>query len=173
MGVYKLFLIIMVLCFFSCNGKIEKGSLEIYHLKPDDIINREENGEGGYSKEREDFFTVKNYNFENESHKIKIDSFVINYISNDNFLMNKNNTSWGLVFFKYGGGITENTKHEYNTDYTIHQLFAPNKKICSYYFNTRIGYVSAFYKTRSKNGVIDKRKRKLVENYFKKNPLVE
>ena len=75
------------------------------------------------------------------------------------------------MFFKYGDDITEQTKHEYNTDYTIHKLFAQNKKICSYSFNTRKGYNSTLYWINHKKRILDKRKRSLVEDYFKEKPL--
>lgn len=160
----------LVLCFFSsCKEKVERGPLEIYHLEPDQIIDRGDDGQGWYSKERHDFFAVKNFDFDNERHKVKIDSFIIDYMGNGNFPTGKENTLWVLSFYEYGDGITENTEHEYGTDYQIHKLFAPSKKICSYFFNTGHDHISSsyWYRPDHENGKSDRRKRKLVEDHLK------
>ncbi|PIE48513.1 MAG: hypothetical protein CSA40_00050 [Flavobacteriales bacterium] len=114
----------MTILFVSCNVQSKDQTLKIYHLKPDRIrVNTDTVGKyGWYAKTRNDFFVIKNFDATNESHKIKVDSFVVNYLKNDNFLRENDNARWSLIFFKYGDGINENTKHEFNTDYTIHKL---------------------------------------------------
>jgi len=161
-----------VFCFlFSCKAKNEDQSIKIYHLKPNLIIEKSEYkiNKKYYSLDRQDFFTIKNFDITNENHKIKIDSFVINYIKNDVFLIKNDNAIWSLRFFKYGDGITENTKHEYDTDYYIHNLFAQNKEICNLYFDTRIGYISTNYLLSYNPKKINKEKRKLILKYFENN----
>ncbi len=115
----------MAIWFVSCNVQPKNQTLEIYHLKPNDIgeLTEYKDNKKYYELVRDDFFALNNFDATNESHKIKVDSFVVNYIKNDNFLRDNANARWSLIFFKYGDGINENTKHEFNTDYTIHKLF--------------------------------------------------
>jgi len=168
MAIIKI-LFITVFCFlFSCKAKNQDQSLKIYHLEPNDIqINTDTlRSYGWYSKQREDFFAIKNFDITNEQHKIKIDSFVLTYLKKDNFLIKNKNVKWSLTFFKYGNKITENTKHEYNTDYTIHNLFAQNKEICYFTFDTRVGYRESSYWVDHKKMKTNDQKRELILNYF-------
>ncbi|MFL0143720.1 hypothetical protein, partial [Tenacibaculum maritimum] len=111
---------------------------------------------GWYSKTRSDFFAIKNFDRENEKHKTKVDSFVVNYIQKDSFLYKNKNTRWFLTFFKYGDGIDENTKHAYNTDYTIHTLFAFEKQQIAYSFNSRYekGYKKVNYYFKDGDSIV-------------------
>ncbi|WP_406755888.1 hypothetical protein, partial [Tenacibaculum maritimum] len=116
---------------FACQSKDKDKSLKIYHLKPNLVhVNKDTVGVyGWYSKTRSDFFAIKNFDKENEKHKTKVDSFVVNYIQKDSFLYKNKNAKWSLTFFKHGDGIDENTEHRVGTDYTMHTLFAPKKEI--------------------------------------------
>ena len=118
-------------------------------------------------KIRNDFFAIKNFDATNEKHKIKVDSFVVNYIKKDSFLTKNKNSKWSLTFFKYGNGINKNTEHQYNTDYTIHQLFAQKKEIGNYTFDSKNGYRESFYWINHAKFKSDDRKRKIIVDYFK------
>ncbi len=159
------------LCFIislGCTSKLEDKTFKIIHLSPDELITRDTPIiNGGYALQRQDFFAVKNFDLKNENHKIAIDSFVVNRIKKDSFLYTHKKVSWALTFFKYGDGIDENTVHEYNTDYTIHTLFAQNKEICNYYFNNKIGYSASNYWESYEPKSLNKDKRKIVVDYFK------
>jgi len=131
----------------SCNQVKQNKQMKIYHLKPNRLIVNDETNtkDNWFKQEREDFFTIENFNIEIEEHKAEIDSFVLNYIKKENFLAAKNNVNWSLVFFKYGDGITENTAHQYDTDYDMHQLFAFKKRLIYYYFTSENGYENTGY----------------------------
>jgi hypothetical protein len=153
---------------FSC--KTEKDeTFVIYHLKPNAVYKTPDSliHNGGFSLRRNDFFVVKNYDINNETHKIKIDSFVVGYIKQNDFLARNHNSNWKLTFFKYGNGINENTEHIDGTDYAIHTLFSTEKEIASFYFDTRVGYASTLYDIHTKKE--KKSSRKIVVNYFKNN----
>ena len=164
------FLIIFALIIFaSCNSK--EKALKIYHLKPNSVsINTDTlRSYGWYSKTRNDFFAIKKFDATNEKHKIKVDSFVINYIKNDNYLIKNKNARWSLIFFKYGDGITESTKHQFDTDYTIHNLFAFEKRQIYYAFSSRkedkkYKYTGYYFK---RGDSITNEKRKIIVDYFK------
>ncbi|WP_159291419.1 hypothetical protein, partial [Tenacibaculum maritimum] len=155
---------------FACQSKDKDKSLKIYHLKPNLVhVNKDTIGVyGWYSKTRSDFFAIKNFDRENEKHKTKVDSFVVNYIQKDSFLYKNKNTRWFLTFFKYGDGIDENTKHAYNTDYTIHTLFAFEKQQIAYSFNSRYkkGYKKVNYYFKDGDSIVHE-DRKIISNYFK------
>ena len=72
--------------------------MEIYHLEPNDIIDRNDDIPGWYTKERDDFFAIKNFDVNNELHRLQVDSFVLNYIRDDDFLEKNENARWSLVF---------------------------------------------------------------------------
>ncbi|WP_407268102.1 hypothetical protein [Tenacibaculum maritimum] len=166
--------LIMVLL-VACQSKEKDKSLKIYHLKPNDI------GEFPHYKEnkkyyeliRDDFFAIKNFDKENEKHKTKVDSFVVNYIQKDSFLYKNKNAKWSLTFFKYGDGIDENTEHRVDTDYTMHTLFAPKKEIAIYTFDSKIGYRGSFYWINQENFESNDEKRKIISDYFKEHPIKE
>ncbi|WP_159258121.1 hypothetical protein, partial [Tenacibaculum maritimum] len=143
---------------FACQSKDKDKSLKIYHLKPNLVhVNKDTVGVyGWYSKTRSDFFAIKNFDRENEKHKTKVDSFVVNYIQKDSFLYKNKNTRWFLTFFKYSDGIDENTKHAYNTDYTIHTLFAFEKQQIAYSFNSRYkkGYKKVNYYFKDGDSIV-------------------
>ncbi|MFL0086743.1 hypothetical protein, partial [Tenacibaculum maritimum] len=109
-----------------------------------------------------------------EKHKTKVDSFVVNYIQKDSFLYKNKNTYWSLVFFKYGDGIDKNTKHAYNTDYTIHTLFAFEKRRCYYSFSSRFqkGYIATGYYFKDGDSIVHE-DRKIISDYFKEHPIEE
>ncbi|WP_407266763.1 hypothetical protein [Tenacibaculum maritimum] len=155
---------------FACQSKEKNKSLKIYHLKPNLVhVNKDTVGVyGWYSKTRSDFFAIKNFDRENEKHKTKVDSFVVNYIQKDSFLYKNKNTRWFLTFFKYGDGIDENTKHAYNTDYTIHTLFAFEKQQIAYSFNSRYKKVNYYFKDGDS---IVHEDRKIISDYFKEHPI--
>ncbi|CAA0165257.1 hypothetical protein [Tenacibaculum maritimum] len=161
---------------FACQSKEKDKSLKIYHLKPNLVhVNKDTVGVyGWYSKTRSDFFAIKNFDKENEKHKTKVDSFVVNYIQKDSFLYKNKNTRWFLTFFKYGDGIDENTKHAYNTDYTIHTLFAFEKQQIAYSFNSRYkkGYKKVNYYFKDGDSIVHE-DRKIISNYFKEHPIKE
>ncbi|MCD9564234.1 hypothetical protein [Tenacibaculum maritimum] len=161
---------------FACQSKDKDKSLKIYHLKPNLVhVNKDTVGVyGWYSKTRSDFFAIKNFDRENEKHKTKVDSFVVNYIQKDSFLYKNKNTRWFLTFFKYGDGIDENTKHAYNTDYTIHTLFAFEKQQIAYSFNSRYkkGYKKVNYYFKDGDSIVHE-DRKIISNYFKEHPIKE
>ncbi|MFL0205101.1 hypothetical protein, partial [Tenacibaculum maritimum] len=79
--------LIMVLL-LACQSKEKDKSFKIYHLKPNLVhVNKDTVGVyGWYSKTRSDFFAIKNFDRENEKHKTKVDSFVVNYMQKDSFL---------------------------------------------------------------------------------------
>ncbi|MFL0122853.1 hypothetical protein V2611_13730 [Tenacibaculum maritimum] len=167
--------LIMVLL-LACQSKEKDKSLKIYHLKPNLVhVNKDTVGVyGWYSKTRSDFFAIKNFDKENEKHKTKVDSFVVNYIQKDSFLYKNKNARWFLTFFKYGDGIDENTKHAYNTDYTIHMLFAFEKQQIAYSFNSRYkkGYKKVNYYFKDGDSIVHE-DRKIISNYFKEHPIKE
>jgi len=131
----------------SCNQIKQNQAMKIFHLKPNRITVNEkaETKYDWYKKEREDFFALKGFNIESEEHKAAVDSFVLHYINKDNFLNTDDHVSWALVFFKYGDGITENTKHQFDTDYSIHELFAFEKRLIYYDFTSNNGYENTGY----------------------------
>ncbi|CAA0185933.1 hypothetical protein [Tenacibaculum maritimum] len=167
--------LIMVLL-LACQSKEKDKSLKIYHLKPNSLyIKKDTVGVyGWYSKTRSDFFAIKNFDKENEKHKTKVDSFVVNYIQKDSFLYKNKNTYWSLVFFKYGDGIDKNTEHRVDTDYTIHTLFAFEKRRCYYSFSSRFqkGYIATGYYFKDGDSVV-KEKRKIISDCFKEHPIKE
>ncbi|PID68473.1 MAG: hypothetical protein CR968_01505 [Flavobacteriia bacterium] len=91
----------MAIWFVSCNVQSKDQTLEIYHLKPNDIgeLTEYKDNKKYYELVREDFFALKNFDATNESHKIQVDSFVVNYLKNDNFLHDNDNARWSLIFF--------------------------------------------------------------------------
>lgn len=167
--------VFMLICFFifnSCESKPKDTRFKIYHLQPDEIIVETDTigKKGWFNKRRTDFFAVKNYNA-TEQHKLKIDSFVVAYLKQDNFLFENENVNWKLVFFHYSDGINEQTKHQNNTDYTIHDLFSYKKEICGYYFDTRGDeYKDTYFRVPENPSKTTKEKRSLVETYFKTIP---
>ncbi|MEZ5009575.1 MAG: hypothetical protein R2753_15625 [Chitinophagales bacterium] len=158
--------ILLVFILFSCKKAEKDKTFKIYHLTPNSIaVNTDTlRSNGWYSTTREDFFVVKNYDINNEQHKIKIDSFVVYQLKKDDFLATNKNASWSMKFFNYGNGIDENTKHEYGTDYTIHNLFSYKKEIANFHFNNRVGYSSCNYIIEPK--ILNTNKRKIVLDYF-------
>lgn len=165
----KAIILVMVLfvCIpFACKKEEKNTSFKIYHLEPNKIQFTSDTlrSHGWFAKARSDFFVVKNFDINNEQHKIKIDSFVLAYLKKDSFLLKNKNVKWSLTFFKYGNGIDENTAHEYNTDYTIHNLFSYKKEIGSFYFNTRRGYEGSNYRMTPEK--INSTKRKIISDYF-------
>ncbi len=131
----------------ACNLVKQNRTMKIFHLQPNRItVNTEaENNGDWFEQEREDFFALQNFEVNSEAHKAEVDSFVINYIRKDNFLNTNQQVSWSLVFFKYGDGITENTPHEFDTDYSMHELFAFKKRLVYYYFTGNNGYENTGY----------------------------
>ncbi|PIE48512.1 MAG: hypothetical protein CSA40_00045 [Flavobacteriales bacterium] len=160
----------MAIWFVSCNVQPKDQTLKIYHLKPDRIsVNTDTIGKyGWYAKTRNDFFAIKNFDATNENDKIKVDSFVVNYLKNDDFLTKNDNAVWTLIFFKYGDGINENTKHEFNTDYTIHKLFAFKKRQTAYSFDNRTNYTGTSYFFNKGDSIVNEY-RPIVLDYFKNN----
>ncbi|WP_407264976.1 hypothetical protein R5N98_14755 [Tenacibaculum maritimum] len=157
----------------ACQAKDK--SLKIYHLKPNDIgeFPHYKENKKYYELSRDDFFVIKNFDKENEKHKTKVDSFVVNYIQKDSFLYKNKNAKWSLTFFKYGDGIDENTEHRVDTDYTMHTLFAPKKEIAIYTFDSKIGYRGSFYWINQENFESNDEKRKIISDYFKEHPIKE
>jgi len=162
----KLATILFVLTLFSCAKEDQDKTFKIYHLTPNRVyVATDTIGVyGWYAKRRNDFFVVKNYDINNEQHKIKIDSFIVNYLKKDSFLTINKNVNWTLTFFKYGNGIDENTEHEYGTDYTIHDLFSYKKEIGSVYFDTRTGYSVSNYNITPEK--FNQTKREIISDYF-------
>ncbi|CAA0165103.1 protein of unknown function [Tenacibaculum maritimum NCIMB 2154] len=160
---------------FACQSKEKDKSLKIYHLKPNDIgeFPHYKENKKYYELSRDDFFAIKNFDKENEKHKTKVDSFVVNYIQKDSFLYKNKNAKWSLTFFKYGDGIDENTEHRVDTDYTMHTLFAPKKEIAIYTFDSKIGYRGSFYWIKQENFESNDEKRKIISDYFKEHPIEE
>ncbi|WP_407323906.1 hypothetical protein R5O24_14665 [Tenacibaculum maritimum] len=160
---------------FACQSKEKDKSLKIYHLKPNDIgeFPHYKENKKYYELSRDDFFVIKNFDKENEKHKTKVDSFVVNYIQKDSFLYKNKNAKWSLTFFKYGDGIDENTEHRVDTDYTMHTLFAPKKEIAIYTFDSKIGYRGSFYWINQENFESNDEKRKIISDYFKEHPIKE
>ncbi len=163
----RLITILCVFMLFSCKKEDKDKTFTIYHLKPNRVSVATDTlkSYGWFSKSRSDFFAVKNYDKNNEQHKIKIDSFIVNYIRNDSFLIANKNVNWNLTFFKYGDGIDENTKNQNDTDYTIHTLFSYKKEIASVYFDTRTGYKTSNYNITPEK--LNQTKRKIILDYFK------
>ncbi len=168
MATTRFLIISLLIIIVSCNSKEKDKTLKIYHLKPNSVsVNTDTlRSYGWYSKTRNDFFAIKNFDATNEKHKIKVDSFVVNYIKKDSFLTKNKNVEWSLFFFKYGNGITENTKHQFDTDYTIHNLFAFKKRVTAYTFDTRTSYLGTSYYFK-KGDSITNEKRKIIVDYFK------
>ncbi|WP_157926244.1 hypothetical protein R5O20_13925 [Tenacibaculum maritimum] len=156
----------------ACQPKDKDKSLKIYHLKPNLVhVNKDTVGVyGWYSKTRSDFFAIKNFDKENEKHKTKVDSFVVNYIQKDSFLYKNKNARWFLTFFKYGDGIDENTEHRVDTDYTIHTLFAFKKREVVYSFALR-DHIPTYY-FKGGDSIVHE-DRKIISNYFKEHPIKE
>ncbi|MGB0788698.1 MAG: hypothetical protein ACPGQR_04100 [Marinirhabdus sp.] len=121
---------------------------------------------GWYSKTRSDFFAVKNFDAANAQHKTEIDSFVVNHIKKDSFLVKNKNAEWSLVFFKYGDGIDKNTAHRYDTDHTIHKVFAFKKRLIAHSFSSGAGYLGTSYYFNKADSIVDE-KRKIISSYFK------
>lgn len=149
-------MLLLVVILFSCKKEEKDNTFSIYHLKPNSIYTTADSliMKGGFFKRRNDFFVIKNYDVKNEKHKIKIDSFVVNYLKNDNYLSVSKNSNWKLTFFKYGNGINENTTHIDGTDYAIHNLFSYKKEI-AYELHTSRVVVSRLLKTLEKQGKIE------------------
>jgi len=166
MGTIRLVTILCVFILFSCKKEDKDTTFRIYHLKPNRVhVATDTVGVyGWFSKRRNDFFAVKNYDINNEQHKIKIDNFIVNYIRKDSFLIANKNVNWTLTFFKYGNGIDENTKNQNDTDYTIHNLFSYKKEIVSIYFDTRTGYLTSNYNVTPEK--VNQTKRKIISDYF-------
>ncbi len=166
MATTRLTIILCVLSLFSCKKEDKDKTFRIYHLTPNRVYAATDTVGvyGWFSKRRNDFFVVKNYDINNKQHKIKIDSFIVNYLKKDSFLIKNKNGNWTLTFFKYGNGIDENTKHEYGTDYTIHNLFSYKKEIGSVYFDTRTGYSVSNYNITPEK--FNQTKRDIISNYF-------
>lgn len=163
----RLICILFLINFISCKKEVTDKTFKIFHLKPNRVYIDTTAVNGKFSKRRNDFFVVKNYDINNEHHKIKIDSFVVNHVKKDSFLIQNKNASWRLTFFKYGDGIDEHTQHEYNTDYTIHDLFSYKKEIGSVYFDTREGYRGSNYTITPDKHTSSSRK--IVTDYFNSN----
>ncbi|WP_407268099.1 hypothetical protein [Tenacibaculum maritimum] len=155
---------------FACQPKDK--SLKIYHLKPNDIgkFPHYKENKKYYELSRDDFFVIKNFDKENEKHKTKVDSFVVNYIQKDSFLYKNKNARWFLTFFKYGDGIDENTEHRVDTDYTIHTLFAFKKREVVYSFALR-DYIPTYY-FKGGDSIVNE-DRKIISDYFKEHPIKE
>ncbi len=166
MKTIKLVIILFVFILFSCKKEDKDKTFRIYHLTPNrEYVATDTVGVyGWFSKRRNDFFVVKNYDINNEQHKIKIDSFIVNYLKKDSFLIANKNVNWTLTFFKYGNGIDENTTHEYDTDYTIHNLFSYKKEIGSVYFDTRTGYSVSNYNITPEK--FNQTQRDIISDYF-------
>ena len=62
------------------------------------------------------------------------------------------------------------TKHVYNTDYTIHKLFAYHKTLIACTFSTRFTYRGTTYYLKEGDSIVVEN-RKIVEDYFKEKPL--
>lgn len=154
------------LILFSCKNSDNDKPIEIFRLEPNKIyVNADTlDSYGWFSKSRSDFFVVKNYNDNNEQHKLIIDSFVVAELKKDNFLAMNINSEWSMTFFRYGKGIYENTEHTYGTDYAIHTLFSYKKQIANYFFNNRVGYAGTSFTIEPKK--VDSNKRKIVIDYF-------
>jgi hypothetical protein len=163
--------ILFLVSFISCKKEVTDKTFKIFHLKPNRIYTDTAVVNGKFSKRRNDFFVVKNYDINDEHHKIKIDSFVVNYVKKDSFLTQNKNVSWRLTFFKYGDGIDEHTQHEYDTDYTIHDLFSYKKEISSAYFDTRNGYGGSCYTIDPEKKL--NTKRKIITDYFNTNSMLQ
>jgi len=177
MTAYTKFLIpvAVLLSLVACNSKQQThqkaGQFEIYHLQPNSIIEHPKYKATGtyYELSRDDFFALKNFDVTNEEHKVKLDKYVLNHIKNDSFLIKNHNTRWTLVFFKYGDGITESTKHQFDTDYTMHTLFAYKKRQVYYAMGTRGEYIYKSTGYYFKNGdSIASEKRKLIVDFIQK-----
>ncbi|MBG6130329.1 hypothetical protein IWQ47_001588 [Aquimarina sp. EL_43] len=167
----RLICILFLMSFISCKNEVTDKTFKIFHLKPDRIYIDTAAVNGKFSKRRNDFFVVKNYDINNEHHKIKIDSFVVNHVKKDSFLIQNKNASWRLTFFKYGDGIDEYTQHEYSTDYTIHDLFSYKKEIGSVYFDTREGYRGSNYTITPDKHTSSHRK--IIDDYFNTNSTLQ
>lgn len=166
MKAIRLVIILFVFTMFSCKKEEKDTTFKIYHLKHNKVYENTDTlrSFGRYSKKRSDFFVVKNFNKNNEQHKIKIDNFVLNRLKKDSFLIKNKNSKWSLTFFKYGNGIDENTKHQYGTDYAIHTLFSYKKELGSFHFNNRFGYSGSSFRITSEKLNTDKRK--IISDYF-------
>ncbi|EZH73449.1 hypothetical protein ATO12_16035 [Aquimarina atlantica] len=167
MKTIQLICLLFLMSFISCKKEVTDKTFKIFHLEPNRIYTDTAVVNGKFSKRRNDFFVVKNYDINNEQHKIKIDSFVVNYVKKDSFLIQNKNVSWRLTFFKYGDGIDEYTQHEYDTDYTIHDLFSYKKEIGNVYFDTREGYRGSNYNISPDKHTSSNRK--IITDYFNTN----
>ncbi|WP_025663120.1 hypothetical protein [Aquimarina megaterium] len=167
----RLICILFLINFISCKKEVTDKTFKIFHLKPNRVYIDTTAVNGKFSKRRNDFFVVKNYDINNEHHKIKIDSFVVNHVKKDFFLIQNKNVNWRLTFFKYGDGIDEHTQHEYDTDYTIHDLFSYKKEIGSVYFDTREGYRGSNYTITPDKHTSSHRK--IIDDYFNTNSTLQ
>ncbi len=171
MKTFQVICILLLISLISCKKEITDSTFKIYHLKPNRVYTDTAVVNAKFFKRRNDFFVVKNYDSKDEEHKIKIDSFIVNQLKKDSFLTQNKNVSWRLTFFKYGDGIDEHTQHEYDTDYTIHNLFSYKKEIGSAYFDTRNGYRGSNYNITPEK--TDNTKRKIIIDYFNSNTVLQ
>jgi len=163
---FNLFLTVLILFTMSCENTNKSAALQIYHLPPDVTVEREANLSGAYARQRDDFFTVKNFDPNNETHKTQIDNFVVQRLKTDTYLTDSKNVQWTMTFFKYGNGINENTKHQYDSDHAIHTLFAQHKEIGYYTFDNRTGYRESLFWENFEEDKYDDKKREIIQNHF-------
>jgi len=156
---------VFLIFFISCSSNKPNKAMKIFHLKPNRIIenNITDINESWFQKEREDFFVLQNYDPANEKHKAEMDSFVIDYVKKEDFFNENDNASWSLVFYKYGDGITENTPHQFDTDYYIHQLFDFKKRLAYYYFTSQNGYENTGYYINEGAKIVEEKRKALSE----------
>jgi len=162
----NLFFIVLIFFIMSCEDTNKSAALQIYHLAPDAIIQREADISGAYAQQRDDFFVVKNFDLKNDTHKDQIDNFVVQRLNTDTYLTDNKNVQWTMTFFKYGDGIDENTKHQYGSDYAIHTLFAQHKQIGYYTFDNQKGYRETLFWENFEEDTYDDRKRKIIQHHF-------
>src|SRR4051812_47756569 len=111
MNVYKLKRIVfLVLLLVACKDRKEKA-IQIFHLLPDEVIDYPEKN-GYFNKVANLYFVVKNFDSALESHRSQLDDSVLQFMASNTFLRDYNNVQLNLVFYAYGGEITEKTKHE-------------------------------------------------------------
>lgn len=142
--------------------------MQIYHLAPDNIITRSSNEAGEYAIQRDDFFVVKNFKSDNEEQEKEMDAFVVAYLAHDDFLKKNRNASLTLTFYRYGDGITEQTKHTFDTDYTMHTLFSLDKRVAVYSFDTNTGYLETLFIKDGKSVDGYGNKRTIITDFLKK-----
>ncbi len=166
---FNLFLILLIFFTMSCENTNKSDTLQIYHLSPDAIVERDVNMSGAYAQQRDDFFAVKNFDSANDTHKNQIDNFVVQRLKADPYLTDNKNVQWTMTFFKYGDGIDENTKHQYDSDYAIHTLFAQHKEIAYYTFDNLKGYRETLFWENFEDDIYDDKKRKIIQDHFDKH----